>query len=844
MLECQEQTQPTSRRRVGLAALAVFGVGCLMGWPALRGEFLSGDDVHLVLDHVLVNHPSITHAVELVTIIHRDLYQPIPMLSFSLDFALIGALGLTPETIGPAAGAWVFHLTNVLIHAANGVLVLWLFWRLHRRLSVGVVAATLFAVHPYAAEVVGWLNGRMMLLATFFSLASIIALDGYLCRGKWWRAAAALAFVVLAMSSKVRVGLPLLLLIPTLYRRVWPDRRWWSVWLAAALLTAGFTALNIISTAVSEMFQGAAQTLHGSRIVRTVLVLAWYLTHYVWPVGMSPWHPPEKLVLWSHPGLPLAAIVIVCVGLAVAFSWRRSRVGVLGLGWFLATVASTLPLIPSRDVMAADRYVYLPNVGLHWIVAALAVQAVTWVVRRYRMPSMGYLAGAVGAAGAVAVMSYTRVVLSYYESNVAKAGRIAEVYPDEPGVWETLGWAYYREGQYVSAIDKARIDLEKHPKEMACETLQLIGMSEYRLGRVDEALVTLQRAVEADPAFGKTYSRLGLIHYELGDYAQAERYYLKAMELMPEYLPGAEALGHVYRKLNRPDEAARWYERGLELNDFDPVCVMALAEMEMAEGDYATAIDRFERLLSWQPENTVARTNLGVCYVEVGRTSEAMSAYDEVLRRRPGSVTARLNLAALKAGMGDATGAVALLAEGLRQAPTDRRLLVAAHDLLASLGRLRESARYWAAALKVEPQAADLAAWYAWTCALAKQWPAGRTAIGAALKEDPGQSLALAARVLAELADENPEAARVALDRMLAGLMHPPDVARRLRDAVVALGQADPEKPWPYYFAARLLMAEGQMDQAKLGVEEFVRRCDDPAWQQRATDLLSDGSPD
>lgn len=811
-----------------------------MGWPALGGEFLSGDDVHLVLDHVLVNHPSVAHAWELITIVHRDLYQPVAMLSFSLDFAAIGVLGLTPETTGPNAGAWVFHLTNVLIHAASAVLVLWLFWALNRKLSVGLVAAVIFCVHPYAAEVVGWLNGRMMLLATFFSLASVIALDGYLCRGRWWRGAASLAFLVLAMTSKVRVGLPLILLIPPLYRGVWPTRRWWGVWMAAAGLTAGFTVLNVISTSASEMFQGAALTLHGSRIVRTVLVLAWYLTHYVWPVGMSPWHPPETLVLWSHPDLFISAVALLVFGAAVAVSLRWTRVGVLGSAWFLATVASTLPLIPSRDVMAADRYVYLPNIGLHWIVAALLVQAVVWLMHRYRAALIGYLAGGAGAVAALAVLPYTWLVLSYYESNVAKAGRIAEVYPDEPGVWESLGWAHYREGQYLSAIEKARIDLQGHPQVMACEVLQLIGMSEYRLGRVEAGLATLGRAVEADPAFGKTYSRLGLIHYELEDYDEAEQYYRQALELMPEYLPGVQALGHIYRKLNRPSDAARWYERGLVLNDFDPVCAMALAEMEMAEGDYAAATGRFERLLSWQPENTVARTNLGVCYASVGRTSEAMSAYADVLRRSPAAAAALLNLASLQAELGDLRGAIELLTTRLSQVPTDRRALVAMHDLLAGLGRLRESAKFWATAWKAQPDAPDLLGWFAWTGALARQWSAARAAVEASLKMDPGQPMALASLVLVDLANDDPDAALAALDRLVAGPIRSPDATQRLRAAIVALGESDPKKPWPYYFAARLLWVDGQEEQARLGVEEFLRRCDDPAWRARARKLLSD----
>ena len=832
------QPDRSARRSRAALAAAIFVIGCFVGWPTLEGDFLSGDDVHLVLNHVLVNHPSLAHAFELVRIVHRDLYQPVPMLSFSLDFVTIRLLGLTPAASGPDAGAWVFHLTNVLIHAAGGVLVFWLFARLSGDRAVATVAAMLFLLHPYAAEVVGWLNGRMMLLATLFSLASLIAVDSFLIRGRWWWALLALFFVVLAMTSKVRVGLPVLMLILPLARRRWPSRRWWVLWVAAGLITVGFTALNIVSTSTSEMFQGAAEKLQGSRIARTVLVLTWYFQHYVVPVKMSPWHPPELLVLWSHPGIPAGLITLVLVGVVAAWSWRYTRVGVLGLLWFLATVATTLPLIPSRDVMAADRYVYLPNVGLYWLTAALLVQVVRWAQGRFNRPAIGHLAAGLGVVAGAAMVPYTWHVQSYYLSSLAKARRIAEVYPEEPGVWEDVGWAHYREGRYEPAIAAARIEIQKHPGKQACEPLQLVGMAQYRAGRVEEGIATLYQAVEADPEYGKCYSRLGHIYYELERYLEAEANYVRAVEIMPEYLPAIQALGHLYRRMGRLDQAVRWFERGLELNDFDPVSTMALAEIEMERGQTASAIERFKRLLDWQPENNVARTNLGVCYVRTGRTADAVKAYQEVLEREPGAVTAAINLANLLIDLGDVTGTIALVEQACGHAPTERPVLVAGHDLLVRLDRLREAATIWATALGREPQAADLAAWYAWTSALAGQWQPARDGARSALQGDPGQSLALAALVLAELAADHPDEADGYLDRFVATAPTPPDARPRLENALAQIGHDAPDDPWPYYAVARLLIADGETAAARRAVEEFVRLCPDPSWCQRASELL------
>jgi tetratricopeptide (TPR) repeat protein len=535
-------------------------------------------------------------------------------------------------------------------------------------------------------------------------------------------------------------------------------------------------------------------------------------------------------------------------------------VGVLGLLWFGATVASTLPLVPARDVMAADRYVYLPNVGLHWIWAALLVHAVAWAVRRWDRQVLAWLAGGVGIAAAVGILVYTWHVESFYKSNLAKASRIAEVYPDEPGVWEDIGWAHYRSGDYLEAINAARGDLDKHPQEMACEVYQLIGMAQVRIGRVEEGIATLHQAVEANPDYGKCYSRLGQVYYELERYDDAERNYVRAIEIMPDYLPAVQVLGHVYRKMGRRGDAERLYRRALEINRFDPVATTALAGIEVERGDCAPAIARFERLLSWMPQNTVARTNLGVCYAKTGRQAEARVAYGEALRRDPSAVTAALNLALLEADAGNASAAVALLERVVGRNPVDRQVLTAGYDLLTDLDRPQDAARLWTDALSHEPEAPDLLAWHAWSSALAAQWAPAQEAAQAALTyaeiargtstaaKEPGSgvegtgaafpSLALAALLLADLAANDPDAADRQLDRLLDSPSNPTDARNRLRSAIAEMAEQTPDDQWPYYFAARLLLAEGQTGAARMGFEEFIRRSPDQTWRRRAAKLL------
>ena len=200
-----------------LALVALTGI---VGGTTLTGEFSSGDDVQLVAENVLVNHPSLKHAFELFLVpAHRDLYQPVPLLTFQIDFAIGGLVSYVGDPR-------VIHVTNVTLHAINAVLVFLFLRRLTGRPVVGALAGLLMAIHPTNVEAVAWINGRMMLLSTVFCLWGLMVFDAWRERGGWGRIVLAVLLFVLTMMTKVRVELPGLLLLIVIFRRVWPRRRW------------------------------------------------------------------------------------------------------------------------------------------------------------------------------------------------------------------------------------------------------------------------------------------------------------------------------------------------------------------------------------------------------------------------------------------------------------------------------------------------------------------------------------------------------------------------------------------------------------------------------------------
>jgi tetratricopeptide (TPR) repeat protein len=864
---------PSAKRSVShrtwVSAASIVVVAMIAGLPSLRGGFLSGDDRELVLNAPLVSHPSLSHALELLTLKpHRDLYQPVPLLVFSGEFAIVRALGLGSPGEGAAnaeGAAWFFHLTNLLIHAATALLVWRLICRLHEDRRVALVAALLFAVHPLAVEPIAWLNGRMMSLSALFCLAALNVFEDWDRRPRVWLAMLGILLVVLAMASKVQLGLPILMVLLRAAHARRPRGAWWGLVAACAAITVAFTLIDVHLTNRINVLATAAQTLQGSRVARTLLALGWYFQRFVLPVGLASFHPVGRLVTWSSAGVIPALVTVVLVGAAVGVSFRWTRVGAIGLAWFLATVAATLPLVPSRNVMVAERYVYLPNVGLCWAVAALAVfayrrfgttassagealrlvpQASSLHLKQARIPAVRpgdreRVMQGLGILGLIGLTAMSWHVASFYRNDIANSSHIVALYPNTVGTWTQLAWDYHRAGQYREAIEAARHDLANNPQAAASRANQVIGMCQLQLGDAAGAVESLKTAVRADPTDARAYYRLGQVCERAGRLDEATAAYQRAIERRSDYSAAAVALGRLLCGAGEVSEGVKLYERVLADDPYDADAALALAEAEIASGRETAAAARLRRLLAWMPENWTAWTNLGVCLANSGRTEEAIAAYRKALAVNPQATTATINLIAVLARSGKAADADAAL-DRLSDGNADRAALWAAHDMLVSQGQLPLALRLWTNAMKREPKAADLEAAYAWTCALAMQWDAAKTHAAEVLKTGTEPAVAIARMTLAMVALAGGDPAPAVAWVNASPGANPPayvDLHRCMRQALAAYGEVHMDDPWPYYLVARLLQVDGNGAVAAAAMQRFSELCGSGPCREQAQRL-------
>ncbi len=860
-----------------LHVAGVVTLSLIVGLPTLTGGFVGGDDHQLVLNHALVNHPSFSHAMQLFSIVHRDLYQPLPMVFFSFQFALADGLGLF-ESGEASAGAWLFHLFNVLMHATNAVLVLILL----RRLGLGkhthaLAVASLFAIHPLQAETIAWLNGQMMLMSTLFALASLIALATFAREAHWKWAVLAILFTACCGLSKVRLGLPVLMLIVLFasagtFRRV--AMRTWLLWIGCTLINIGFVALNIWTTAQAELFSGGAEHFEGPRLARVVLSLAFYVQHFFWPVGLASWYPAPQTIEWTDHATLVALSILIPTLAWVTWASLRYKGFLLGVLWFGATIASTLPLFPARNILAADRYMYLPMIGM--IVAVyLFAESLHGQVTKKRASSLSRaITGAMILVLAVLLIGLNVHTSSYYATPIAKMERITALFPHQPRVWGWLAWTHHHEGKealaygreekarkhFEQAIELGKRELERTDAKGQSDGHQVIAMALWDMGQRKKAIDRMQIALLVDKQSPLLKFRLARMYAEIDRTDDAISLLEQAVESAPKYNPVVNALAKHYQKRGQTEKARELFHQALETNSYEVTALMGLSELDIAQATPQTlqnAIERLHSLLLWMPENLEARTNLGVALANLGRIEEAMREYEQIAESPYALPTALLNLA----GLYEATGQVdsGRIPELLSQASTvgldsfEQALFV--QQMFLVRGMYDSNSQMWREQIDVLPNKNRTSAWHKFSGIvkhmafhadgsyrrpgvppidagdLCKQ---ELPALISANRHLPIEMATLACCAL--IADDIDEALSW-LDRLNTTGVAGAPAKQQLALACDLQASGHPQNLWPALLLAHILASDGLIEPAKELLSQFETRCQSSKCQALAETL-------
>ncbi len=638
-----------------LAVLAVFGQTAFHGFVLLDDpDYVS--ERRQVLDGL--SPKSIGWAF---TTFDNGNWHPLSWLSHMLDVQLFGA----------APGA--HHLVSVLIHAAAALVLFAVLRRTTSSTWRSGLSAGLFAVHPLRVESVAWIAERKDVLCTLFFVLTLLAYVRYVERPKAGRYLAALGLFVLGILSKpMIVSLPVVLLLFD----VWPLGRFGMRGgrigtpgeRAARLFLekAPFFGLALVSCAITIVAQRSAGAILGvdeippvERVANAIVSYAGYLGKMAWPAGLAPFYPLRGM----PPAGEMAAAIAILSALSgiAAIAWKRRPYLTVGWLWYLVTLVPVIGLVQVGGQAMADRYTYIPSVGI-FVMVAWSVGDLAASRPRFRVASPVAVACVLVALGGAA---FAQVRL--WRTDLDLFGHAVKVTENNWFAHRCLGIALANANRIEEAMHNYEETLRLRPYDWRANNN--LGRLLAGQGRLEDAVRRFETALRGDPRARGVRANLGSALGRMGRSAEAMAVLLEALRLDPDDAGAQYNLGNLLLRRGSPADAERHYRETLRI----------------------------------EPANLEARGNLGVALAEQGRVAEAIAAYREALRGNPASADIRVNLGNALLSQGLLDEAIAEYEEALRIAPahaTARDRLGAAIALRDRGVESRLSIGYGSAALR------------------------------------------------------------------------------------------------------------------------------------------------
>ena len=653
--------------------------------PVVKMSFVSFDDPSYILRNPRIRDGlSWQNACWVFTHVQGSNWHPLTGLSHMLDCQLYG--------LNPSG----HHLNNVFFHAANSVLLLLLLRSMTGALWRSAFVAALFALHPLHVESVAWVAERKDVLSMFFGLLSLWAYTRYAKgvsriegRGTGQRSEIrnpksernqkpeirnpksgvqgsrvpfaishlpspisyllALLFFALGLLSKpMLVTLPFILLLLD----YWPLERFeiknhpapsgtkiknLLPLLAEKLPFFILSAASSVITAIAQGTTGAAWSLEkfplGSRMANALVSYLRYLGKTVWPTKLAVIYPleperPAMLVL-------VAALAVAVITLAVVWQRHERRYLLAGWAWYLGTLVPVIGLVQVGNQAMADRYTYLPSIGLFIMLAWGAGElSAGWAKR-------GAVLGAAAAAilGAGALITHTQ--LGYWQNSDTLFHRALAVTENNYVAYNNLGYYFADKGEWEKAKDCYRAALQiNSTSQHAWNDLGAVLAAQNRYA---EAITNYQNALKIAPGFAGAHNNLGNSLAKLGRIDEAIAHYSEALRLSPESAQAHQNLAAVLAEKGQLEEAMAHALAALRLDPRNGSIHCSFADVLSKAGKVEEAVKEYQRALElgWPP----ARFAQGERLLELGRPEEAAAQFFEVLRIQPNDPDAHYHLA-------------------------------------------------------------------------------------------------------------------------------------------------------------------------------------------------------
>jgi tetratricopeptide (TPR) repeat protein len=553
----------------------------------LRHDFVNYDDDLYVYQNPIVRRGLTLHgAAWAFAHGYSSNWHPVTWLSHMLDCQIYG--------LHPAG----HHFTSVLLHIANVLALFLLLRRLTSRMWPSAFVAAVFAVHPLRVESVAWVAERKDVLSGFFFLLTLAAYAKYARQPAVWCYALTATLLALGLMCKpMLVTTPLVLLLLD----YWPLQRresWSRLLLEKVPLLALSAATGMVTLAVqnSAVHAGGAFAFD-RRVGHAIVACLIYLKQMFWPVCLAAPYPLPP----SGPSGWEIALAIGVLGAISIGAWKMRRAQPwLGVGWlwFLIMLLPVLGLIQVGRQAHADRYTYLPQIGLYF--------ALTWLAASWKWPRA--LAGAVMISIVASLALDAWKQTAYWQNSETWWEHTLACTTDNETAHVNLGQAFAANGRTSLAEEQYRDALRINSNNV--EANNNLADQLLQVGRVNDAIGLCQHVIAIRPDFPKAHFNLARAYAALKKWDDARAELAQAVELDPADVDAQNMLGILLRQAGRLDEAIAHYRAVAEILPDNKSIHVNLAIALLQKGDVPAGLAEYRRAEALDPNDVEVANNL------------------------------------------------------------------------------------------------------------------------------------------------------------------------------------------------------------------------------------------
>lgn len=559
-----------------------------------------------------------------------DNWHPLTVISHMLDCQVFGA------------NAGGHHFTNVLLHTVAVLLCFGVVRRLTGTFWRSAIVAALFAIHPLHVESVAWVAERKDVLSAVFFFLTLGSYGWYREQPSAGRYIVVVVTFALGLMTK-----PMLVTVPFVLLLIdyWPlgrfNQRGRKVLRTVILEKVPLLCLSIGSCIATLLVQQRAivpvdQLSIGERASNAALAVATYLWQSVWPTKLTVFYPlPQDGVALAH--VTFSVLMIVAISAGVILLRKTQPYLVTGWCWFVGMLVPVLGLVQVGVQAHADRYTYLPHVGLYiaivWLTAAIPLTA-----RRREL-----IFGCVTTIVLAGLIFRAWTQTTYWRDSRTLWTHALAVTANNDTAQLGLSDLSFAEGKIDDAVLYARQALSIRPANSDANIALALGLT--RKGETREALQHFEAVERRSPHRPRLHYNMGTLFLDHGEVDRAISEFEKEISIYPEMIEAQNNLGTALMRKGQFDEALSHFERTAAQDPTRPKLHANIAMAWLQKGEPDKAIQEFEKELRRQPFDAQTQNDLGAALLQKGDPAAALAQWHKALRLQPNNINALCNAA-------------------------------------------------------------------------------------------------------------------------------------------------------------------------------------------------------